>query len=236
MLLLLVVVVVVARIKRHLVWLMSFFSFFSPESLKENVDTTHMLYAGYVVTRIYSKDGLELYFDEKLSASDAERPLVLVPGKETSELLREISMDIEKEVMSIKSNPIQIQLQQQQQQQLHQQHHHQQHQQPQQQTIGCNVNFHFSQLDGKALKELSGIGGTGCTACTASPDDIKDESKIEAGFQMDRTIEGEHERFRSLAKGRPLLPPRPSNEKYEVRRGLTQEPATSQNITKNITG
>ena len=96
-------------------------------------------------------------------------PCVVVPGKETRELIKLIVDRIQHEVSECSNKQLQIELNG--------------------NIVSFTMTVKLSQLDGKLLIEISGLRGAFCLLCTVSRDDANDISEIKKGFKMDRTNE-----------------------------------------------
>jgi hypothetical protein len=184
----------------------------SATSLAEGVDTSHMLVGGFALTeiRLNGHDRTTLYKDTNCSSSHAERPWVLIPGRETKEIFKKIMETFDQDISSATNEIIQID------------------------NIPCQITFELSQLDGKAITTATGLGGAYCTFCKVSETEGKNIERIRAGFGCDRNIEELHSLFMSLTDNGNIEDIPTSLGDYSTRTGLTQQPQTHQDITKNI--
>ena len=184
----------------------------SATSLAEGVDTSHMLVSGFALTEIKTNnsEGKVIFTDIASQSSNAERPLILCPGRETKENFQKVMEILDMEITSVMSEPMIVN------------------------NISCSITFCLSQLDGKAITTASGLGGAYCTSCKVTEADAKNQEKIKEGFQCDRNIDELHELFSTLTgeTNTSNILPRPND--YATRQGLTQKPQTHQDITKNI--
>ncbi len=184
----------------------------SATSLAEGVDTSHMLVSGFVLTeiKINNSEGKVIFTDIASQSSNAERPLILCPGRETKENFQKVMELLDEEITSVMGEPMIVN------------------------NISCTITFCLSQLDGKAITTATGLGGAYCTSCKVTEADAKKLEKIKEGFQCDRNINELHELFFTLTgeTNTTNVLSRPND--YETRQGLTQKPQTRQDITKNI--
>ena len=182
----------------------------SATSLAEGVDTSHMLVGGFALTeiRLNAEEGTSIYKDNNCSSSHAERPWLLIPGRETKEIFKRIMETFDQDISSTKNEVIEIN------------------------SIPCQIKFELSQLDGKAITTATGLGGAYCTFCKVSETEGKSLERIRAGFSCDRNIEELHNLFMSLTDNGNIEDVPTSTGDYSTRTGLTQQPQTHQDITK----
>jgi len=189
----------------------------SESSLAEGIDTTHMMVAGIALTSIQINDENKssVFQDRHLSSSNAERPLILAPGKETRVFLAETLKEIEMGVEKLK-DPFNLSLKKSNGNEL---------------RVEAKITIDVSQLDGKALAVSLGLGGAYCTGCTTSEEDGKNPDRIKQLFRFNRSIENIQQTFDDLvqvdADGNSFIPRAPGD--YSTRTGVTQNPLT-QNI------
>lgn len=186
----------------------------SESSLREGLDTTHILVGGFCLTKILLDNpaGDVIFKDRAPSAAEAERPLLLVPGKETREAFGQLIKLIDSDVDKLSRDPIMISISG--------------------VDIKCQVQVEMSQLDGKAITVATGLGGSYCTCCTASSSEAKDPIRIKEGFFINRDIVDIQQLYSDLVGEDGSIPTRAGD--YSIRQGLTQEPITKQNIMANF--
>jgi hypothetical protein len=189
----------------------------SESSLAEGVDTTHMMVAGIALTSVQTTDQNQTFVfqDRKVSSTNAERPLILAPGKETRDFFAETLKEIEIGVEKLK-DPLNLTLKKSDGKEF---------------TVEAKIKIDVSQLDGKALAVSLGLGGAYCTGCTASEEDGKNLERIKQLFHFDRSIENIQQIFDDLvetdADGNSYIP-RVAGD-YSTRTGVTQNPLTKNN-------
>ena len=72
------------------------------ESLSADIDTSHFMMAGMALSSIRSPDGESLsWHDEKMCSATAERTLMIVPGRETRDLVRKMVNILDAEVAQV---------------------------------------------------------------------------------------------------------------------------------------
>ena len=193
----------------------------SASSLAKGVDTSHFLYAGFTLLdlRIADQERTIIYEDLRPGSPEAERPLMIIPGKESSENFAKVLQRLTEEVEEAMRTPFVVHS-------------------PEFGDVMVTLSFDLSQLDGKALAEGSGQRGSYCTCCTVSADDAKDVSKIKNGFPIDKSIESLQDLFDMLNDeqegistfGGDFLKKIKSSERY----GLTHQPLTTLDIVRHF--
>lgn len=90
----------------------------------------------------------ETVYEEKSRSANTEYPYYLVPGKENGELTTELTLRHQAEIKDVETNPIETEIF----------------------CKKCKLHFkvEFSQVDGKYLKNVSGLGGAFCRHCHCS--------------------------------------------------------------------
>jgi len=181
----------------------------SATSLAAGVDTSHMLVGGFALTEIKSRD-IQIFKDKNCCSIFAERPWLLIPGRESKENFQKVMEVFDQDISALSDEPVKIN------------------------NISCNIKFELSQLDGKAIMAASGLGGAYCTYCKVSESDAKNLERIKMGFDQDRNIEELHNLFFALTENATHQQIPTSVGDYGTRMGLTQQPQTHQDVTKNI--
>ena len=184
----------------------------SESSLTENVDTSHMLISGFSLTQVQANDEEKtvLFKDSLCSSSSAERPWILIPGKESKENFSKVIQIMDAEINAVQSSQHLIS------------------------GVKCQIVFDLSQLDGKAIINASGLGGAYCTCCKISESDAKLPERVKQGFSMDRCIDELHELYSTLIEDSDSGEVKIQQGDYKTRTGLTCQPQTTQDVTKNI--
>ena len=140
-----------------------------------NIATSNRIVAGFRLSRIYSGD--KILHQEKSQGAESERPFMIVPGKESTETVRQIWQDISTEYEQAKISTV---------------------------TFNgsiINVTYDFgTQGDGKMTIQLTGLGGAFCILCFVTEEDANDIDKIEEGFPIQRSIEQIWEKFAICGK------------------------------------
>ena len=123
----------------------------SATSLRDGVDTSHMLVVGFTIPSIVVNDVHQtvIFQDRQSSSVFSEHPLVLIPGGETRERFGRVLKLIETEIDEI-STGILVAVPN-----------------GDNQKIKCIVMSDVSQLNGKAISAATGLQGAYCTGCTA---------------------------------------------------------------------
>ena len=192
----------------------------SASSLEDGVDTSHFLYAGYVLVelRINDQDRTLVYKDRCPGSSEAERPLIVIPGAESEENFKKVIKRVTEEVEELDRDPLTVDS-------------------PEFGEFKVKLKFDLSQLDGKALEQGSGQRGSYCTCCTASEKDAKNIERIGQGFPIDKSIEFLKDLFDLLTEededgistnASDILKAIKSKDRY----GMTHEPMTTLDIVK----
>jgi hypothetical protein len=183
-------------------------------TLAEGVDTTHIIVVGFslISIKVDETDGFVVYHDKHPICSESERPLGLIPGKETRETYRKLLKTLDDAREPIYKEPMLI-------------------------TCGdfmakVQAEISLTQLDGKMLTIASGLGGAYCTACTVSQKDAHRLERIKQGFEINRTIESSWQLFMELADecGNVSI----AQGDYQRCLGLTQRPLTTSEILANF--
>jgi hypothetical protein len=137
--------------------------------MTEEVDTSKLMVVGFslISVEIYDTCGDTLIFkDSAPSSSDAERPLGLIPGKETKESTATLMAALDKAIDSVKKEPL---------------------------TLSCWelgdltfwIDVEMSQLDGAMISKVSGLRGAYCSMCVVSVADAHNpQSESNKGSQL----------------------------------------------------
>ena len=192
----------------------------SASSLREGVDTSHMLVAGFSVPQITVNDSQSsvIFRDRHCSSVFSERPMILIPGGETAERFGRVLQLIESEIDEMSSG-IEVKFSDAESEK----------------TIHCTVLADVSQLDGKAICTATGLKGAYCTGCTVSESDAKKLERIEEGFSIDRNIDDLNDLYTFLLEDEDGDPLHSRQGDYWIRAGLTQKPqSTSLDLCRNI--
>ena len=84
----------------------------------------------------------------------------------------------------------------------------------------------MSMVDGKMHSLLTGLCGAFCCLCTSSDDQCNSIDCIKEGFSIDRSLEQTSE----ICNENLHLPENRKKGDYEVRKGVTQEPITKEDL------
>ena len=118
-----------------------------------NINTSNRIIGGFRLARIHA--GPKLIHQELSQGAESERPIMIVPGKESAEKVRQIWSDIEKEYNEVQETTMTYE------------------------GIMIKIKFFFHvQGDGKESKQLSGLGGAFCILCFVTEEDANDIDRI----------------------------------------------------------
>ena len=163
-----------------------------------NINTRNRIIGGFRLSRIHS--GPKLIHQELSQGAESERPIMIVPGKESAERVRKIWSDIEKEFNEVQVTTMLYE------------------------GVRIKVKFLFHiQGDGKEKQQLSGLGGAFCILCFVTEEDANDLDRIKEGFSIERSLEQIWELWNELTKGGTCEIKKETRD-YETRQGLTQMP------------
>ena len=178
--------------------------------------TKNVMSGCLTLNSIEDQEGNVLWSDGTLGHNSVRlvRPIFLFPDKESDAVLQEIVPDLEKEIETLRTNPLKLEL-------------------PDGQVIAANVGKVDHYLDGKMLVRLMQLGGAFCTMCCKSQMECHDPLIVSAGFEIDRYISD----IRDLS----LTLQDPETEEiqkspgdYSLRKGITGVPITSSELTRVI--
>ena len=143
------------------------------------------------------------------------RPLALFPEKESAELLAEFIPRVEAEVEEVKSLGVNVVMME------------------GGETVAQCTKCSMSMVDGKMISTLLNCGGAFCTMCIKSQAECHDPETIQAGFMIQRDVEGMKEIALSLTVPETGVMKRRTGD-YASRQGVCGAPLTETDLTKNI--
>jgi hypothetical protein len=118
---------------------------------------------------IKTKHGVSIFDNEFKASPSGMLPWMIVPEKENRELMEKFMPLLNEETKELEENPIEIVLES-------------------GVTVPIQVKVDLVYVDGKAIKEASGLGGAACVLCTSPDKDIHDVAKVKDGFLLDRSM------------------------------------------------
>ena len=141
-------------------------------------------------------------------------PLSIYPEKEEKELLTEFVPLVEEEIRDVVKNGVSAEI-------------------GGDEVDAICENSELSMIDGKMIAKLLQVEGAFCTMCTNSQIACHEKDVIETGFLIDRSITSVKDLALSLMDHDTGEIPRQKGD-YTVRQGITDQPITSSEITRNI--
>ena len=184
---------------------------------KEDYSTTEVFLGGLTISHVKDKDGTELWTEETKGHNSPYnfRPFLLVPQKESPQLLDAVFPSLDQEIKEIKSKGLVLTI-------------------PNHGEVQATLTFAVCRLiDGKMIEVLGGLGGAYCTMCSKSGQDCEDCNVIRTGIKIDRTIEETFEianRFWDPRRGKIKT----GRKDYATRKGITNLPKTTADICRSI--
>ena len=169
---------------------------------KGSEDTNNIIMFMFRVENFKTVTGDVIWENQSHASSSSCRPVMLLMGKETRENC-EIVNTLQKERQGARF-PVTYQGR----------------------VINVEVQAKMSMIDGKMHSCLSGLGGAFCCLCTNSKDQCMDKELIKSGFAIDRTLEDTLQ----ICENQLHLEENRKTGDYDTRKGVTQEPITSENI------
>ena len=152
----------------------------------------------------------KVYEPKHIASVNSVRPYMLYPHQENRDLLKKFVPKMDDDKEAIESAPLQIPV-------------------PNREPIPVNNTVDLKLLDGKAVKEVSGLGGAYCLVGTCSKEDGHNLDMIKSGFEMNRTMEKVHEIFQKLYDAE-IGSIKKSPKDQKTRQGVTNEPLTTQSV------
>lgn len=174
------------------------------------------LFPGFNLFDIRESDGTEVFTETKAMSPYCERPILIIPGKETKERFDLVMGVLGASVECLEQSPLTVE--------------------HNGENVLVQVVPKLSQLDGKALKCALGLGGCFCCNCSVHHAEAVDPVRISRGFAIDRSISQLHELFDEISfynDDGELVVPR-GNGDYSTRKGLTFKPSVHVELTRNL--
>ena len=187
--------------------------------LTSSTNTSHLIAAGMALSSIEMKDfpNTVVYNANKICSIQNQRPIGLVPGKESRSNIKDIINALDIGIFQGRENENLF-------------------------DFGSfkarfRINIQLCQMDTKMIKMVTGLTGAYCTACLVTEEKAHNREKIINGFEMSRTPENMEKLFEELkvldANGEEFIPK--STKDYEKRYGLCMPPLTKADVCSNIT-
>ena len=187
--------------------------------LSSSSNTSHLITVGMSLTSIELDDDSRatVYKVDKACAFKNQRPIALIPGKETRDTIKDVVAAIDIGIYQGRENHNLF-------------------------DFGSfkarfKINITLTQLDTKMIKTLSGLTGAYCTACTVLEADARIVENISNGFPIDRDMTNLDQLYNELKvmkpNGEEFIPK--SVGDYAKRQGLCMPPLTKNDICGNIT-
>ena len=148
------------------------------------LDSSNIIYCGCCLTKILRDDEEDtpIYTVPTCNSADAERPILIVHGKEKDkELVKEIWDHFESGTKAVNAQAIFVVVHK-------------------GQEIAFQPFLHMCQMDGKLTKIIQGRGGGYCLLCSAEKTDMYIRAKVEEGFPMDLGIQELWDWYHALAE------------------------------------
>ena len=163
-----------------------------------------------VIKDIKTKTGDTIFETEKMASTHSCRIYMLLPQKENRQVMEQFVPIMDREAKELESTLMDVPL-------------------PNGDEVPFNSTVNPRLMDGKAVKEASGLGGAYCLFGTCSKEDGQDIERIKAGFELNRTMEQVDQIFKKLYDEEiGTIAKKPKD--YDVRQGVTHQPLTSQSI------
>ena len=123
-----------------------------------------------VIKDIKTKTGDTIFETEKMASTHSCRIYMLLPQKENRQVMEQFVPIMDREAKELESTLMDVPL-------------------PNGDEVPFNSTVNPRLMDGKAVKEASGLGGAYCLLGTCSKEDGQDIERIKAGFELNRTME-----------------------------------------------
>ena len=191
----------------------------SKSFLGSSSNTAHMITVGMSLISIQIDDDSNavVYAANKACAFQNQRPIGLIPGKETRDNIKDVVSALDIGIFQGRQNENLF-------------------------DFGSfkarfKIDINMAQIDTKMLKTITGLTGAYCTACTASENEARNKENVTKGFEMNRSIGQVDQLFNELkvlkANGEEFIPK--GTRDYEKRQGLCMPPLTKADVCSNIT-
>ena len=168
---------------------------------------------------IYIDDGRKspIYSVDKACSFNNQRPIAIVPGRETRDNIKDIVDAMDIGMFQGKNNQHTIDFGT--------------------FTAVFRIYITMSQVDTKMIKMITGLTGAYCTSCTISEADAHKIDNIKQGFKINRSIEKMKNLYEEISllddDGVEFIPK--SRKDYEKRKGLCMKPISKADVCSNIT-
>ena len=168
-----------------------------------STDTNNIIMFMFRIENLKTVNGDILWENPSHASSSSCRPVMLLMGKETRENC-EIVPELQKERQGAKFSVTNSN----------------------KKPVEVEVTAKMSMIDGKMHTCISGLGGAFCCLCTYSKEQCRDQNNITTGFKIDRTLADTLE----ICEQDLHLEGNRKKGDYDVRKGVTQEPITTEDI------
>ena len=171
---------------------------------KGSIDTNNIIMYMFRIENLKTDNDEMLWENPSHASSSSCRPVMLMTGKETRQNC-EVVANLQKERQGAMFSVFS---------------HHSN------KSIKVQVHAKMSMIDGKMHTIISGLGGAFCCLCTKSKEQCHDVDIISSGFKVDRSLDDTLD----ICENNLHLEENRKKEDYDVRRGVTQEPITTEDI------
>ena len=165
-----------------------------------------------ILKDIKTKTGDIIFENDKIASTHSCRIYMLLPQKENRQVMEQFVPLMDLEAKELESTQMDVPL-------------------PNGDEIPFTNTVKLCLTDGKAVKEASGLGGAYCLLGTCSKDAGQDIERIQAGFELNRTMEQVDQIFKKLYNEEIGAIAKTTRD-YDVRQGVTHQPLTSQSINQ----
>ena len=167
--------------------------------------------------KVTDDGGSEVIWSSKVAGANKPqntRPLAVFPAKEDKELLAEFIPIVETEIREVKAEGVTVKIND-------------------EETKANCEKCNMSMIDGKMVTNLLNCGGAFCTMCASSQEESQQIEIIEAGFLINRTLEGIKDLALSLTNPETGEVNKKTGD-YAIRKGICGLPITETDLTTHI--
>ena len=165
-----------------------------------------------VLKDIKTKNGDVIFETEKIASTHSCRIYMLFPQKENRQVMEKFIPIMDAEEKELQDMQMDVSL-------------------PNGEVAPFENTVSMVLTDGKAAKEATGLGGAYCLLGTCSKEAGHDVERIQAGFDLNRTMAQVKEIFEKLYN-EEIGGVAKANKDYDVRQGVTHRPLTSQSVNQ----
>ena len=191
----------------------------SKSFLGSTANTSNLITAGMSLNSIEIDDDSNhlVYVANKACAFQNQRPIALIPGKESRDNIKDIVSALDIGIFQGRNNENLFDFKD--------------------FKARFKININLSQLDTKMIKTITGLTGAYCTACTISEAEARNIQNVSNGFKMNRSMKNLEQLVNELKvlnpNGEEFIPK--NTRDYEKRQGLCTPPITKADVCSNIT-